>query len=224
MLLISSCLSHARGEGANGNTLSNIQRKAVVHTMYEYKDDMHLPFENIESVAILGFPEGYSKTIFYQHNGEMTDNEITDRTTFVIIGYVNQNGKYGCYICFCRNLNYFADATLGEYTRNYIEALLMAPCAPFASTNWMSNLLNHIVTYNTNDYTELHITPQAARNIYGAYCFEDDSFDNSLQGDEIIAKTMECELCGKKQLCIQTTRLGLSFWVCSSCREWMLAE
>ena len=53
MLLISSCLFHARGEGANGNTLSNIQRKAVVHTMYEYKDEMQLPFENIESVVCL---------------------------------------------------------------------------------------------------------------------------------------------------------------------------
>lgn len=42
--------------------------------------------------------------------------------------------------------------------------------------------------------------------------------------DSIATKYMACEFCGKKTNCTYTTSLGLSFWVCSSCRSWMLGN
>ena len=42
--------------------------------------------------------------------------------------------------------------------------------------------------------------------------------------DSLTTKYMACELCDKKTNCTYTTSLGLSFWVCSSCRSWMLGD
>ena len=49
---------------------------------------------------------------------------------------------------------------------------------------------------------------------------------NEMSGiwNSVTKKYMACELCGKMTNCTYTTSLGLSFWVCPSCRSWMLGD